>query len=189
MEVRDSLLLLLVVGFCVGLVSVVIVGVRQGAGTCMVSSWCRSNLREKCVIGVKNVCGMLVTCEGFIRTWVMCNCTYVWAHIIQLPLYTWVSCSSHRGMYGEACVHYGCWSIDTMVPSLFSASCMWRHYMYVLWCPELFVHIVKHHCKVTSRYIISYWALRNRWYYNNNCAPTIIFDCNVKWCGNALFSY
>ena len=67
MEVRDSLILLLVVGFCVGLVFVVIVGFRQGADICIVSLWCRSNLREKkCVIGVKNVCGMLVTCEGFI---------------------------------------------------------------------------------------------------------------------------
>ena len=64
---RDSLLLLLVVGFCVRLVRVVIVGACQGADICMVSLWWRSNLREKkCVIGVKNVCGMLVTCEGFI---------------------------------------------------------------------------------------------------------------------------
>jgi hypothetical protein len=124
MEVRDSLLLLLVVGFYVGLVFAVIVGVCQGASICMVSLWCRSNLREKCVIGVKNVCGMLVTCEGFICTWVMCNGTYVWAYVIQLPVYAWVSCSSHRGIYGEACVHYGCWSVDTMVPSLFSVSCM-----------------------------------------------------------------
>jgi len=51
MEVRDSLLLLLVVGFCVGLVFVVIVGVCQGTDICMVSLWCRSNLQEKkCVI-------------------------------------------------------------------------------------------------------------------------------------------
>jgi hypothetical protein len=67
MEVRDSPLLLLVMGFCVGLVFVVIIGVCQGADICMVSLWCHSNLREKKhVIGLKNVCGMLVTCEGFI---------------------------------------------------------------------------------------------------------------------------
>jgi hypothetical protein len=35
-EVRDSRLLLLVVGFCVGLVFVVIVAVCQGADICMV---------------------------------------------------------------------------------------------------------------------------------------------------------
>ena len=64
---RDSQLLLLVVGFCVGLIFVVIVGVCQGADICMVSLWCCSNLREKkCVIEAKNVCGMLVMCKGFI---------------------------------------------------------------------------------------------------------------------------
>ena len=75
MEVRDSLLLLLVAGFCVGLVFVEIVGVCQGADICMVSLWCRSN---------------------------------VGAHVVQLPVYARVSCSSHRGVCGEACVHYGC---------------------------------------------------------------------------------
>ena len=40
-------------------------------------------------------------------------------HVIRLPVYAWVSCSSHRGMYGEACVHYGCLSVDTLVPYLF----------------------------------------------------------------------
>ena len=34
--------------------------------------------------------------------WVMCNGTYVWVHVIQLLVYAWVSCSSRRGMYGEA---------------------------------------------------------------------------------------
>jgi len=85
-EVRDGLLLLLV-----GPVFIVIVGVCQGAGICMVPLW---------------------------------YCSKVWAHVIQLPVYAWVCCSSHRGMFEEACVHYGCWSVDTLVPSLFSVSCM-----------------------------------------------------------------
>jgi hypothetical protein len=53
MDVRDSMFLLLVVGFCVGPVFAVIVGVYRGAGVYMVPLWYRSILLEKCVIGVK----------------------------------------------------------------------------------------------------------------------------------------
>jgi hypothetical protein len=52
-------------------------------------------------------------------TWVTRNGTYVWAQIILLPVYAWVFCSSHRGIYGGTCVHYGCWSGDTLIPSFF----------------------------------------------------------------------
>ena len=95
MEVRESLLLLLVVGFCVGPVFAVIVGVCQGAGVYVVPLWYRSILREKCIIRIK----MYVRCWQCTKgLWVMCNGTYVWAHVIQLPVYAWVSCSSHRGI-------------------------------------------------------------------------------------------
>ena len=48
-----------------GLVFAAIVGVYRGAGVYMVPLWYRSILREKCVTGVKDACGMLVMCEGF----------------------------------------------------------------------------------------------------------------------------
>ena len=99
-----------------GPVFVVIIGVYRGAGAYMVPLWYRSILREKCVIEVKIYVGSRQCARGL---WVMRNGTYAWAHVIQLPVFAWVSCSSHRGMYGEACVHYGCWSVDTLVPSLF----------------------------------------------------------------------
>jgi hypothetical protein len=53
MEVRDGQLLLLVVGFCVGSVYVVIIGVYRGAVVYMVPLRYRSILRKKCVFGVK----------------------------------------------------------------------------------------------------------------------------------------
>jgi len=148
MEVRDSLLLLLV-GFCVGPVYAVTVGVYRGAGVYMVPLWYHSMLREKCVIGVK----MYVGCWQCAKVlWLICNGTYMWAHTIQLPVYVWVSCSSHRGMYWEACVHYRFWSVDTLVPSLF-LDCrtllfgiLYMKTLYVCVCdvPYLFVYIVKH---------------------------------------------
>ena len=122
MTVRDSLLLLLMVGFCVGPVFAVIVGVYRGAGVYMVPLWYRSILRQKCVIEVKMYVGCWQCVKGL---WVMRNGTYVWAHVVQLPVYAWVSCGSHRGMYGEACGHYGCWSPPPCAAELFSsASCM-----------------------------------------------------------------
>ena len=47
----------------------------------------------------EDVCGVLAMCEGFMG---MCNGTYVWVHVIHLPVYAWVCCSYHRGMYGAA---------------------------------------------------------------------------------------
>jgi hypothetical protein len=99
MEVRDSLLLLLVVGFCVGPVFAVIVGVFRGAVVYVVPLWYRSILREKCVIGMKMYVGCWQCAKGL---WVMCNGTYVWARVVQQLVHAWVSCSSHRGMYVEA---------------------------------------------------------------------------------------
>jgi hypothetical protein len=52
-------------------------------------------------------------------TWVLRNGTYVWAHIFLLPVYAWVSRSSRRGIYREVCVHYGCCSVDTLIPTFF----------------------------------------------------------------------
>ena len=64
-------------------------------------------------------------CQGadicMVSLWCRSN---VGAHVVQLPVYARVSCSSHRGVCREACVHYGCWSVDTLVPSLFSVSGM-----------------------------------------------------------------
>ena len=83
MEFRDSLLFLLVVGFCVGPVFAVIVGVYGGAGVYMVPLWYRSILREKCVIGVKMYVGCWQCAKGF---WVMRNGTYgVCVGVLWLP--------------------------------------------------------------------------------------------------------
>ena len=99
MEVRDSLLLLVVVGFCVWPVFGVIVGVYRGAVVCVVPLSYRSILREKCVIGMKMYVGCWQCAKGL---WVMCSGTCVWAHVVELLVHAWVSCSSHRSMYGEA---------------------------------------------------------------------------------------
>jgi len=65
--------------------------------------------------------------------------TYVWARVIQLPVYVWMSCSSNHGMYGEACVHYGCRSIDTVL-SLFLGC---RTFLFgVLYVKELYVFVM-----------------------------------------------
>ena len=70
-EVRDSLLLLLVVGFCVGPVFAVIVGVYREAVVYTVPLLYRSILRKKCVIAVKMYVGcwqytkgLCVMCDG-----------------------------------------------------------------------------------------------------------------------------
>ena len=141
MEVRDSLHLLLVVGFCVGPVFAVIICVYWGAVVYMVPLWYRSILWEKRVIGVK----MYVWCWQCAKClWVMCNGTYMWVHVIQLPVYAWVSCSSHRGMYGEAVFIMDVGLLTRWSPPSFGLQnfslrrlvcedtiCMW------LWCPIL----------------------------------------------------
>ena len=80
------------------------------------------SVRKMCNGSGKYVCGILAMCEGFfiLCTWVTCTGMYMWAHVILLPVYTWVSCSSRPGIYGEACVHYGCWPVDTFDPLPFS---------------------------------------------------------------------
>jgi hypothetical protein len=198
MEVRDSLLLFLVVEFCMGPVFVVTVDVYRGAGVYMVPLWYRSILREKCVIGVKIYVGCWQCAKGL---WVMRNGTYVWAHVIQLPVYASVSCSSHRGMYGEACVRYGRWSVDTIVPSLFLGlqnllfGVLYVKALYVcVWCPVLIcVYSEAQNCKVTCWYTIPFWALCDHRWYCKNTVPQLLTLC-VTWndVANALldmFSY
>jgi len=78
-------------------------------------------------------------------------------------------------VYGEACVHYGCWSIDMLVPSLFwglQNISLWRLVcegticMFVMSRTNLCIW-GSTNCKVTSWYTISFWALcDHRWYYN-----------------------
>jgi len=119
-EVRDNLLLLLVVGFCLGPVFAVIVGVYRGADVYMVPLWYHS---------------------------------IVWAHVVQLPVYAWVSCSSQPWyVWGSLCSLWMYWYVDTLVPSLFLGcriflfGVLYVKALYVCVCdvPYLFVYIVKH---------------------------------------------
>jgi hypothetical protein len=167
----------------------------------MVPFWYRSILWEKCVIGVK----MYVGCRQCVKDlWVMCNGTYVWAHVIQLPVYAWVSCSSHRGMYWEAVFIMDVGLLTRWSPPSFGLHnfslwhlvcegtiCMW------LWCPILIcvyseeqtvkflLGILSHsgHCVTTGGIIIIIKKL---------CTNYHTLRVNVKQCGNALldlFSY